>query len=189
MNGLDALGVASSIIGVLTFIVAVIASITGFYALTVEAEAEIKKFKADLELLQTHKEDNFCWRAIVPDGSKDVRHLGQLNDDLELTVNKIKEGVTSLEKHFAKVTPKSDEGWRHFRLVRRIRWAFKRQEVLGELQYLSSQRLALVALHMHLLLWYCLLFFLLSLLLISDKIYSTGTAMTRDRMPGGKWHI
>ncbi|KAK9350253.1 hypothetical protein V1523DRAFT_97913 [Lipomyces doorenjongii] len=156
MNGLDAFDLASNIIGVLTFIVATLASIVGFYALTVEAEAEIEKFKLDLELSKTQIDHYYRWQVIVPDGSEDKRHLRKLNHDLQSTVDKITAAVTSLEKDFAILIPKFEPGdWRHSRLVRRIRWASKRQEVLEKLQYLSSQRLVLVALHIHLVLWYC----------------------------------
>ncbi|KAK9321183.1 hypothetical protein V1517DRAFT_327218 [Lipomyces orientalis] len=156
MNSLDRFGLAADIIGVLTFVVATVAAVAGFYALTVEADAEIDKFNRDLELAETQLKPQFLWKTAIPEGMEDYRHSAELNRTLQSTEESIRATVASLEEDFAGLGPKLLPGnWKHSRLERRIRWASKRQEVLGKFQHLSSQRLVMVALHVHLVLWYC----------------------------------
>ncbi|KAK9250885.1 hypothetical protein V1507DRAFT_466316 [Lipomyces tetrasporus] len=160
MNSLDGFGLAADIIGVLTFVVATVVAGAGFYALTVEADAEIDKFNRDLKLAETQLKPVFLWKTAIPEGMEDCRHSAEHNNTLQSTEESIRATVASLKEDFAGLGPKLLPGnWKHSRLERRIRWASKRQEVLGKFQHLSSQRLVMVALHVHLILWYSFCFF------------------------------
>ena len=137
------LSITSNLISILTFVLGIVASYLTFYTISRDALSEIETFKCDLDIARKQLlpilECCASEACLAPTQTYDREGaLEKSLSALEMTLESLYQELDGLQKEHRNT---GNGWWTRTELGKRLRWVYKRKQIVQRMKRISSQKM------------------------------------------------